>query len=54
MKLGSANSIRVAAVFIAVLIIISVSWPVYGIPLAAVWLGIVIWQWWRQRRPPGD
>jgi hypothetical protein len=49
MKLDTANTIRVAAVFMAVLIIISVSWPVYGIPLAVIWLGVVIWQLYRQR-----
>jgi hypothetical protein len=50
MKLDIANSIRVAAVFMAVLIIISVSWPVYGIPLALIWLGVVIWQLVRQSK----
>jgi hypothetical protein len=49
MKLDTANTIRVGAVFLAVLIVISVSWPVYGIPLALIWLGVVIWQLIKQR-----
>jgi hypothetical protein len=49
MKLDTANTIRVGVVFMAVLIIISVSWPVYGIPLAVIWLGVVIWQLIRQK-----
>ena len=49
MNLDKANTIRVAAVFIAVLIVISVSWPVYGIPLAVIWLVVVIWQLIKQR-----
>jgi hypothetical protein len=49
MKLDTANTIRVAAVFMALLIVISVSWPVYGIPMALIWLGVVIWQLIKQR-----
>jgi hypothetical protein len=54
MKLDTANTVRVAAVFLAVLIIISVSWPVYGIPLALIWLGVVVWQLLRLRNQSDD
>lgn len=50
MKLDTANTIRVAAALTTVLIIISVSWPAYGIPLAVIWLSLVIWLVYRQRR----
>jgi len=49
MKLDKENTIRVGAVFMAVLIFISVSWPVYGIPLAVIWLGVVIWKLVQQK-----
>ena len=54
MKLDTANTIRIGAAFMAVLIIISVSWPVYGIPLAVVWLAVVVWQLVRQRKLKND
>jgi hypothetical protein len=50
MKLDTANTIRIAAAFMTVLIIISVSWPVYGVPLAVIWLGLVVWHLFRQRK----
>jgi hypothetical protein len=49
MKLDTANTIRIGAALMTVLIIISVSWPVYGIPLATIWLGVTIWQLHRKQ-----
>jgi hypothetical protein len=50
MKLDTANIIRIGAALMTVLIILSVSWPVYGVPLATIWLGVIIWQLYRRRR----
>ena len=50
MKLNTANTIRIGAALMTVLIVISVSWPVYGIPLALIWLALVVFQMYRQRK----
>ena len=49
-NLDTINTIRVAAFFVMVLILISVYWPVYGLPFSILWAGIVIWQWRKQRK----
>jgi hypothetical protein len=50
MKLNTANTIRIGAAVMTVLIIVSVSQPSYGIPLGGIWLAVVIWQMFKQRR----
>lgn len=50
MKLDTVNTIRVIVLFLIILVLISVYWPKYGIPFAILWAGIVIWQWFKQRK----
>ena len=50
MKIDQINTIRIAVFFLMVLILLSLYWPKYGIPVSIVWAGIVIWQWRKQRK----
>lgn len=50
MNFETTNTIRIAVFFLMILILISISWPVFGIPFSILWAGIVIWQWRKQRK----
>lgn len=50
MDLDTANTIRIAVLFLVVLVVISISWPKYGIPFAILWAGVVLWQWFKQKK----
>lgn len=49
MKLQTAITIRVAAAFIAFLIVIALNYPKTGTPLAIAWALLVLWMMARQR-----
>ena len=49
MELSTVIKWRVVVAFVIALILISVYIPYVGLPLAVVWLGIVIWQHRRQQ-----
>jgi len=44
MKLGTAIRWRIAITFLVVLFLAAFYWPKYGIPLALIWLAVVLWQ----------
>ncbi|NOH12859.1 MAG: hypothetical protein HND51_14550 [Chloroflexi bacterium] len=49
MELSTAIKGRVIVAFFVILVLISVYIPYVGLPLAILWLGIVIWQYKRQQ-----
>lgn len=50
MKLSTAITVRVAAAFLVFLLVIAANFPKVGIPLAAAWILLVLWQLIRQRQ----
>jgi hypothetical protein len=53
MKLETAIRWRVALAFLVILILIALYVPAWGIPLAILWGGIVLWQLWREKSQGG-
>lgn len=48
MKLDTAIKLRVAFAFLVFLIVLAIYVPSYGLPLALVWVAIVLWQYRKQ------
>jgi len=54
MKLETVIKGRVIAAFVIALILITVYVPYVGVPLALLWLGIVVWQYRKQQGESGQ